>query len=67
MTNPDGDDDFRVVRNEEEQHALWPALLPLPAGWTDTGFRGMREDCLRHVRAVWPDITPKSARRTIAV
>lgn len=58
----DTDDTFKVVRNDEDQHALWPAPLPLPPGWTEIGFSGSREDCLRHVQLVWTDITPKSAR-----
>ncbi len=62
MSDTDTEESFRVVRNDEDQHALWPALLPLPAGWTDIGFGGTRQDCLAHVRLVWTDITPKSAR-----
>ncbi len=54
---------FKVVRNAEEQHALWQSHLPLPVGWEEAGFTGTREECLEHVRRVWPDITPKSARQ----
>jgi len=57
---------FKVVRNAEEQHALWQAHLPVPAGWQEIGFSGTREECLEHVRRVWPDIAPKSARRPTA-
>ena len=55
---------FKVVRNSKEQHALWQSHLPLPAGWDDVGFSGARDECLEHVRQIWPDITPKSARQS---
>ena len=34
-TNPFEDDDanYFVLINDEEQHSLWPASLPVPAGW----------------------------------
>ncbi|MBW4024250.1 MAG: MbtH family protein [Proteobacteria bacterium] len=57
-----GEPPYRVVRNDEDQHSLWPAHLAVPAGWHDAGFTGAKADCLRHVQEVWPDITPKSAR-----
>ncbi len=53
---------FRVVRNAEDQHAIWPVHLDLPAGWEDIGFTGEKDACLRHVQLVWTDITPLSVR-----
>ncbi len=53
---------FIIVRNHEDQHALWQTHLALPHGWEDVGFSGTKEQCLQHVQRVWPDITPKSAR-----
>lgn len=52
----------RVVVNDEEQYALWPAGLPAPGGWHDGGFSGSHDDCLAHVALVWSDIRPRSAR-----
>lgn len=53
---------YRVVRNDEDQHAIWRIHLPIPPGWIDVGFTGSKDECLRHVQQVWTDITPKSAR-----
>lgn len=57
---------FRVVRNDEEQHALWPAGAALPAGWHAEGFTGSEEECAAHVDRVWPDIRPLTLRRRLA-
>ncbi|MBD9735539.1 MbtH family protein [Streptomyces sp. H28] len=53
---------FRVVVNVEEQYSVWFPERPLPAGWTDTGFTGTREECLAHIAEVWTDLTPRSVR-----
>jgi MbtH protein len=53
-----------VVVNDEEQYSLWEDDGPaLPAGWSATGFRGSREECLQHIEEVWTDMTPRSLRR----
>ncbi|WP_328904045.1 MbtH family NRPS accessory protein [Streptomyces sp. NBC_00441] len=57
---------YLVAINDEEQHALWPAETPLPAGWRPEGFRGTEEECVAHVDQVWPDIRPLSLRRRLA-
>ncbi len=57
---------FRVVVNHEEQHSIWPVDRQNPPGWTDEGFAGPKDDCLAHIREVWPDITPLSVRRALA-
>ncbi|WP_327351858.1 MbtH family protein [Streptomyces sp. NBC_01304] len=51
-----------VVVNHEEQYSLWPAVLPLPDGWRETGTRGSREECLAHIDSVWTDLRPLSIR-----
>ncbi|MFD5730788.1 MbtH family protein [Streptomyces sp. NPDC058368] len=57
---------YLVAVNDEEQHALWPAGTPLPAGWRPEGFNGTEEECVAHVDQVWPDIRPLSLRRRLA-
>ncbi|TXS50012.1 MbtH family protein [Streptomyces sp. t39] len=57
---------YQVVVNDEEQHALWPADTPPPAGWLPDGFSGTEEECAAHVDEVWPDIRPLSLRRRLA-
>ncbi|MFD4502448.1 MbtH family protein [Streptomyces sp. NPDC058457] len=51
-----------VVVNHEEQYSVWPAPLPLPAGWRATGFEGSREEALAHIGTVWTDLRPLSLR-----
>jgi MbtH protein len=57
---------FNVVVNAEEQYSIWPADRELPAGWNLAGFQGQKSDCLAHIDAVWTDITPLSARRSVS-
>lgn len=54
---------FRVVLNDEEQYSIWPTDKDIPIGWRSAGVEGTREECLDHVRRVWTDITPRSARQ----
>ncbi len=54
---------FKVVVNHEEQYSIWPAEKPIPEKWRATGFAGSKEECLDHVRQVWPDMRPLSVRQ----
>jgi MbtH protein len=56
------DQDWLVVVNDEDQHSIWAAGNPLPAGWHESGFRGAREACLAHIDEVWTDMRPRSLR-----
>jgi uncharacterized protein YbdZ (MbtH family) len=58
---------FSVLVNDEEQHSLWPATLPVPAGWKVVLANGTRQACLDYIQENWTDIRPKSARREAAV
>ncbi|MFD7904192.1 MbtH family protein [Kitasatospora sp. NPDC059722] len=51
-----------VVVNDQEQYSVWPVLVPVPAGWRETGFRGDRAACLAHVAEVWTDLRPLAVR-----
>ncbi|GAA3846481.1 hypothetical protein GCM10022243_10820 [Saccharothrix violaceirubra] len=51
-----------VVVNHEEQYSVWPADLPVPAGWREAGFRGTRAEALAHIETVWTDLRPASVR-----
>ena len=53
---------YKVVVNGEEQYALWPDHLNIPAGWQDAGKSGTREQCMAYVKEVWTDLTPLSLR-----
>lgn len=56
---------YLVVVNHEEQYALWPDDLEIPAGWSPAGHHGDKESCMAFVRRVWPDIRPLSVRRRL--
>lgn len=53
---------FKVLVNAEEQYSMWPADLPVPAGWTETGQQGSKKECDEYVNRVWTDMRPKSLR-----
>lgn len=57
------DASYKVVVNGEEQYALWPEGLAIPAGWRDTGKKGAKAECLEYVKEVWSDLTPLSLRK----
>lgn len=64
----DADEDqhtYIVLKNDEEQYSLWREEIEVPAGWTGTGFRGSRQECMDHVDEAWTDLRPKSAREAI--
>lgn len=63
-----GDDDtvFAVVINHEEQYSIWPSYKAIPAGWTATGMRGKKAECLAHIDEVWTDMRPLSLRLAMA-
>ena len=54
---------YAVVVNQEQQFSIWPLDREPPAGWTATGVRGTRAECLRHIEATWTDMRPLSARQ----
>ena len=64
MTNPFEDDnaEYLVLINHEEQYSLWPAFRDIPAGWTATGPRGKRRECLDWIDKNWTDMRPKSLK-----
>lgn len=58
----DSDREFIVVRNHEDQYSIWPGDRELPAGWTATGTRGPKAECLAAIEAEWTDMRPLSLR-----
>ncbi|MFE1578666.1 MbtH family protein [Streptomyces fradiae] len=65
MLNPfdDPDGTFVVLRNEENQHSLWPARMNVPDGWSVAFGEHGRGECLAYVEENWPDIRPAGAGR----
>lgn len=60
--NPFDDENgnFLVLVNEEGQYSLWPSFREVPEGWTETGPKGNRRECLDWIEANWTDMRPRS-------
>jgi len=65
MTNPFEDEsgEYLVLVNEEGQYSLWPGFRDVPNGWTATGPRGNRKECLAWIEETWTDMRPLSLVR----
>lgn len=53
---------FHVLVNDEGQHSLWPAFVPVPDGWRVALSEASRQECLDHVEQQWTDLRPRSLR-----
>ncbi|MFE9444683.1 amino acid adenylation domain-containing protein [Streptomyces sp. NPDC006602] len=51
-----------VLRNDEEQYAIWPADRRIPAGWLGIGGPASAASCRSLVDRLWTDMRPASAR-----
>ena len=62
MTNPFEDENgvFHVLVNDEGQHSLWPAFVPVPQGWKAVLESQSRAACLDYITKNWTDLKPKS-------
>lgn len=49
---------YTVVVNDEGQHSIWDADLPVPSGWREIGFRGTRDACFDYIEEQWTDMRP---------
>ncbi|MBD2103125.1 MbtH family protein [Leptolyngbya sp. FACHB-261] len=54
---------YKVVVNHEEQYSIWPVERKNPLGWRDVGKRGLKAECLAHIKEVWTDMRPLSLRK----
>lgn len=62
--NPFDDEslDFVVLRNDDDQHSLWPAAIDTPGGWHVVLARSSRQDCLDFIEREWVDMRPRGLR-----
>jgi MbtH protein len=56
--DPNGE--FYALMNAEEQRSLWPAFLPVPAGWVVEHGPCARQAALDYIDANWVDLRPRS-------
>ncbi|MGM1058021.1 MbtH family protein [Saccharothrix sp. Mg75] len=66
--NPFDDENgsFYVLVNDEGQHSLWPASIPVPPGWSVGFGEDSRAACLDHVERNWVDMRPRSLQVAMA-
>lgn len=57
-----GEQQYEVVINHEEQYSIWPATQAIPVGWQTVGEQGSKEACLAYINRVWTDMRPLSLR-----
>jgi MbtH protein len=62
---PDAERSYRVVVNDDHQHALWPSDQAEPPGWTWTGIEGTKSECLVYMDAVWTSMQVAPSRTTL--
>lgn len=48
-----------VLVNERGQYSLWPALSPVPLGWTECGPEGDEATCMAWIDSHWTDMRPR--------
>lgn len=63
MQQEQSNQQYKVVLNHEEQYSIWPADRENPAGWSDAGKTGSKDECLAFIKEVWTDMRPLSLRR----
>jgi len=64
MTNPFDDESlsFLVLRNDEDQHCIWPVFAGVPDGWTVVMESAPRDEALVFVEENWTDLRPSGLR-----
>ncbi|NIZ12298.1 MbtH family NRPS accessory protein [Phaeobacter sp. HF9A] len=50
------------VQNNEGRWSVWPAELPVPAGWRAMSAAASREACLAEIETRWTDPRPNSLK-----
>lgn len=60
------DANYTVLRNDENQHSLWPAFADVPEGWTRVHGPSRRDECMAYVRENWLDLRPRGVAEFVA-
>jgi MbtH protein len=62
VTNPFDNEEgsYFALRNDENQHSLWPDHLDVPKGWRTVHGPASRASCLEYVNENWTDLRPAS-------
>lgn len=61
MSDPQSLDELSwiVLTNDAGELSLWPACVPAPEGWSETGPEGDRETCCAWIDAHWAAMQPR--------
>lgn len=62
----DEEGSFLALVNGESQYSLWPAALPVPAGWDTAHGPADRASSLAYIEQHWQDLRPASLRQSLA-
>jgi len=65
MTRPDPAA-WICVKNTEGRWSVWPADLPVPAGWQAQGAPDTRAACLAEIERRWSDPRPDALAEVMA-
>lgn len=49
---------FMALRNQKGEYSLWPARLPVPAGWENAHGPAGRPACLGYIEEHWSELKP---------
>lgn len=63
LHDQEGEQEYYVVRNIEEQYSVWPTFKEIPNGWESVGEPRVKSKCLEYVKEVWTDMRPLSLRK----
>ncbi|MBM5815290.1 MAG: MbtH family NRPS accessory protein [Cyanobacteria bacterium K_Offshore_surface_m2_239] len=56
---------YRVVKNQEGQYALWSFKLAPPAGWITIHSSNSQEECLEFIDSNWTNIMPNCLQNQV--
>ncbi|XVQ07078.1 MbtH family protein [Spirillospora sp. CA-255316] len=59
-------DQYFIVRNDEDQYSIWRADKEVPAGWEPVGEPAAKEACLERIGQIWTDMRPASLRASMS-
>ena len=54
---------YKVVVNQEEQYSIWPADRENARGWTNTGKKGTKKQCLAYIEQVSKEARPPAEKK----
>ncbi|MGR3759141.1 MbtH family NRPS accessory protein [Roseobacteraceae bacterium NS-SX3] len=53
------------VQNNEGRWSVWPAELPVPAGWRAESAPATRDNCLAEIGTRWTDPRPDALKEVM--